>query len=162
MTVDHAKPRSRGGLNVDDNLLPACEYCNNEKSNLTVSEYRKFCKVKVIRQMMELGIVRGDLSKVRIVFFGEGNDSPFVFSEFRTVGRSSENWKRKFVKALADKKSRFQSFITAVKGRLYTNLLSAKTAAHNGLKSFDLTLLQKTERDGESTPTTPTHGVNTD
>src|SRR5208337_3182198 len=79
LTADHAKPRSRGGCNFDDNLLPACLPCNNEKSNLTVSEYRKYCKMKLIRRLMPLGFFSGDLSKIRIVFFGEGNDSPFTY-----------------------------------------------------------------------------------
>lgn len=79
LTVDHAKPRSRGGQNRDDNLLPACEYCNNLKANLTLSEWRKFVKMRVIRNLMSLGYISGDLSKVRITFFGEGNDSPYAY-----------------------------------------------------------------------------------
>jgi len=76
LTVDHAKPRSRGGKNFDDNLLPACDYCNNLKSNLTVSEFRKFVKVKVIRNLMTLGYFG---LQVRIVFYGEGNENPFAY-----------------------------------------------------------------------------------
>ena len=76
LTVDHAKPRSRGGQNWDDNLLPACGYCNNLKSNCTVSEFRKYVKAVVRRRLMTLGY---PLSSVRIVFYGEGNDSPFAF-----------------------------------------------------------------------------------
>jgi len=76
LTVDHAKPRSRGGKNFDDNLLPACDYCNNLKSNLTVSEFRKFVKVKVIRNLMTLGYFG---PQVRIVFYGEGNENPFAY-----------------------------------------------------------------------------------
>jgi hypothetical protein len=78
LTVDHATPRSRGGKNWDDNLLPACQGCNNEKGNLTISEYRKFCKVRLVRKLMTLGYGACDLSRrVRVVFWGEGNDSPF-------------------------------------------------------------------------------------
>ena len=77
LTVDHAKPRSRGGRNFDDNLLPACLPCNNEKANLSVSEYRKFCKMKLIRRLMPMGFFCGDMGKIKISFFGEGNDSPF-------------------------------------------------------------------------------------
>jgi hypothetical protein len=77
--VDHAKPRSRGGKNFDENLLPACAYCNNLKGNLTVSEFRKWVKVRVIRNFMTLGYGACDLSQVRIVFYGEGNRSPFSY-----------------------------------------------------------------------------------
>lgn len=79
ITVDHAKPRSRGGGNWDDNLLPACGYCNNLKGDLTVSEFRKWVKVKVIRNLMTLGYHACNLSDVRIVFYGEGNSSPFAY-----------------------------------------------------------------------------------
>jgi 5-methylcytosine-specific restriction endonuclease McrA len=80
LTVDHAKPRSQGGRNRDDNLLPACAYCNNLKDNQTVSEFRKFVKVRVCRRLVTLGYGACDLSRrVRIVFWGEGNDSPFAY-----------------------------------------------------------------------------------
>jgi len=79
LTVDHAKPRSRGGQNLDENLLPACGYCNNLKANLTVSEFRKWVKVRVIRDLMTMGYASCDLSSLRIVFYGEGNDSPFAY-----------------------------------------------------------------------------------
>lgn len=78
LTVDHAKPRARGGGNWDDNLLPACVACNNLKSDLTVSEFRKFVKVKIMRKLLTLGCFPNPRN-VRVVFFGEGNDSPFAW-----------------------------------------------------------------------------------
>lgn len=66
-------------MNQDDNLLPACDYCNNLKSNLTVSEFRKYVKVLVIRNLMSLGFLSGDLSAIRITFYGEGNASPLGY-----------------------------------------------------------------------------------
>ena len=79
LTVDHATPRSRGGKNWDDNLLPACAYCNNLKDNRTLSEWRKFVRVRVIQSLSPLGYFDGDLRKVKIIFYGEGNDSPFNY-----------------------------------------------------------------------------------
>jgi 5-methylcytosine-specific restriction endonuclease McrA len=76
LTVDHATPRSRGGKNRDENLLPACEYCNNLKDCLTLSEFRKFVKVRISRNLTALGHCN---SSVRVVFWGEGNDSPFAY-----------------------------------------------------------------------------------
>ena len=73
LTVDHAKPKSLGGKNYDSNLLPACERCNNLKGNLTVSEFRKYVKALACRKLMSLGQFH---AQVRIVFYGEGNDSP--------------------------------------------------------------------------------------
>jgi 5-methylcytosine-specific restriction endonuclease McrA len=79
LTVDHACPRSRGGKNNPENLLPACDYCNNIKGSRTVSGFRKLVKVMVIRRALELGYLAGDLSRIKIVFFGEGNLTPFKF-----------------------------------------------------------------------------------
>jgi len=79
LTVDHAVPQCRGGKNDDWNLLPACEYCNRLKDNLTISEFRKLVKALIVRNMLSLGYVGGDLRKVKIVFYGEGNSSPFGF-----------------------------------------------------------------------------------
>lgn len=78
LTVDHAKPRSRGGGNWDGNLLPACRDCNNLKGDNTVSEFRKHVRARVVRRLTPLGFLCR-ASRVRIVFFGEGNSSPFAW-----------------------------------------------------------------------------------
>lgn len=75
--MDHAKPSSRGGKNQEDNLLPACTYCNNLKANLTLKEWRKFVKVRIIRDLLCLGYCSGDMGRLQIVFYGEGNLSPW-------------------------------------------------------------------------------------
>lgn len=45
-TVDHATPRSRGGDNAIDNLLPACNDCNGKKCDMTVEEYRVYLTMR--------------------------------------------------------------------------------------------------------------------
>lgn len=40
-TVDHVTPKSRGGANSLDNMLPACARCNNRKGAMTLPEYRR-------------------------------------------------------------------------------------------------------------------------
>ena len=37
--VDHVLPRSRGGLDVLDNLVPACALCNHAKGDMTPEEW---------------------------------------------------------------------------------------------------------------------------
>ena len=32
-TLDHVRPRSQGGLTVEENLVPACSRCNGAKSS---------------------------------------------------------------------------------------------------------------------------------
>ena len=39
--VDHLKPKSRGGTNDIDNLMPSCERCNQLKYNSDIEEFRK-------------------------------------------------------------------------------------------------------------------------
>jgi 5-methylcytosine-specific restriction endonuclease McrA len=38
--IDHVHPRAKGGSNADDNLMPACKWCNNKKRDKTVEEFR--------------------------------------------------------------------------------------------------------------------------
>jgi 5-methylcytosine-specific restriction endonuclease McrA len=77
--VDHAKPASRGGSNAEWNLVPACEYCNRLKDSMTVSEFRKMVKLRVVRDLISLGRVGDDASRLKIVFWGEGYDSPLSY-----------------------------------------------------------------------------------
>ena len=39
LTIDHVLPRSRGGTNAWENLLPACRACNQAKGNRTPEEW---------------------------------------------------------------------------------------------------------------------------
>lgn len=39
--VDHSIPLSRGGTHHLNNLVPACRPCNQVKSNMTASEFRR-------------------------------------------------------------------------------------------------------------------------
>lgn len=40
LVVDHVMPHSRGGSDAEHNLAPACEPCNQEKGDLTPTEWR--------------------------------------------------------------------------------------------------------------------------
>jgi 5-methylcytosine-specific restriction endonuclease McrA len=42
MTVDHIIPKSKGGLNILDNLVPACRQCNEKKSNKILTKNSKY------------------------------------------------------------------------------------------------------------------------
>ena len=46
MTVDHVIPTARGGDDGPDNLVPACERCNNDKGSLTVEEWERVKRVR--------------------------------------------------------------------------------------------------------------------
>jgi len=39
LTIDHIVPKSRGGLNDEENLQLLCKTCNDEKGTLKMDEY---------------------------------------------------------------------------------------------------------------------------
>ncbi|MHA1390116.1 MAG: HNH endonuclease [Candidatus Thorarchaeota archaeon] len=40
--VDHSNPRSRGGTDHMNNLVPACIFCNREKSDRTARTFKAY------------------------------------------------------------------------------------------------------------------------
>lgn len=40
--VDHSKPRSRGGTDHLNNLVPSCIPCNRSKGSMTTREFRNY------------------------------------------------------------------------------------------------------------------------
>ena len=40
-TQDHLAPRSRGGMDTNDNIVWSCNSCNEDKADLTETEYKK-------------------------------------------------------------------------------------------------------------------------
>ena len=57
LTLDHIKPRSKGGhTRSEDNLTPACYDCNNAKSDLSVEEFRNdiMCNIRLLHYNSKL------------------------------------------------------------------------------------------------------------
>lgn len=46
MEVDHVQPKSKGGLEVLSNMVPACSACNTTKGGKTLEEYRHHVALK--------------------------------------------------------------------------------------------------------------------
>lgn len=46
MTIDHMYPQDMGGPTITNNLLPSCQTCNGEKSDMTSKEYKKYLDLK--------------------------------------------------------------------------------------------------------------------
>lgn len=49
LQIDHKMPRSRGGLDIAENRVPACGWCNAQKHARTVEEYHDY--------LVSLGII---------------------------------------------------------------------------------------------------------
>ena len=41
LTIDHVKPKSKGGTNMQDNLVCCCKTCNQKKGNMSLVAYAK-------------------------------------------------------------------------------------------------------------------------
>ena len=80
-TVDHATPRSRGGVNHIENLLPSCLWCNNTKGDMGIGQFRKYLRALLVRKAIESGAIWGGLDNLKIIFFGENNDSPIRWDD---------------------------------------------------------------------------------
>jgi 5-methylcytosine-specific restriction endonuclease McrA len=46
LTIDHVIPRAKGGLNIWENVVIACEPCNNRKGNRTPHEANMTLRTK--------------------------------------------------------------------------------------------------------------------
>jgi len=55
-SVDHLLPRSRGGKE-GDNLVPACQRCNQMKANMTLEEFLEHCQ-KVIQTVLSKKVIQ--------------------------------------------------------------------------------------------------------
>lgn len=53
MTIDHMYPQDLGGPTITNNLLPACQKCNSEKSNMNAKQYKRFLQLKEIGRSNE-------------------------------------------------------------------------------------------------------------
>lgn len=51
--VEHQQPRSRGGTNDIENLVPSCRACNVRKGRRTVEEYRRSLMVGLEHRITE-------------------------------------------------------------------------------------------------------------
>lgn len=50
MTMDHMYPQGMGGPTITNNLLPSCQKCNSEKSDMTREQYEKYKELEAARK----------------------------------------------------------------------------------------------------------------
>lgn len=74
-TADHLIPASHGGPTTKENMVGACEFCNTDKGDMTLEEYRVF---RTVRQVMALGKALPVVNVVSMLpdykFYGEGGE----------------------------------------------------------------------------------------
>lgn len=72
-TLDHIVPRSKGGPDSPDNLVPACQRCNSAKSALSLEEWAARLRQDLARvdrkrqQLQGIEILLNGLAEVRPV-----------------------------------------------------------------------------------------------
>jgi len=59
-TVDHKKPKCKGGTNRESNLVDCCKNCNQDKNGLLLDEYRAVVAFR-----------KGLLGEIKMKFYGE-------------------------------------------------------------------------------------------
>lgn len=64
--IDHIIPRSKGGSDAIENLVPCCKKCNDLKSNRTLEEFRRVsaCRVKFTPEQQVLLEELGMFSRI--------------------------------------------------------------------------------------------------
>jgi hypothetical protein len=82
--IDHVLPRSRGGDDELENLVPACWTCNNRKRNMTVEEFRRS-----ISRYHGLALTR-EHAEYRRKEFGFGDYVSRLIFHFETLQTSDE------------------------------------------------------------------------
>lgn len=61
-TVDHVTPTKRGGTELIENLVPACEHCNFQKRDRTLEEYRRFLSLKEVSKLAGVPFTEGHVN----------------------------------------------------------------------------------------------------
>ncbi len=75
-TIDHVIPYSKGGVTCADNGVLSCFKCNNEKRDMTPSEYVKWLRFRCIAVPKDDLIEGNELSLLSDESDDEGNDGP--------------------------------------------------------------------------------------
>ena len=72
-TIDHMKPKSKGGDNSYKNLRPACRECNITKGNNSLDEFRKSIlsdkKSVIYKRFFKNGLIKIDCEKEKLSFY---------------------------------------------------------------------------------------------
>lgn len=71
--LDHAVPRSQGGSNDVNNLLPCCWSCNSSKRHKTIEEYRAMLEAnaRIVNHYNQVCGHDTERFPESVVFFGE-------------------------------------------------------------------------------------------
>lgn len=58
ITLDHVKPRSKGGNNSEGNLITACLSCNSARGNKSLSEWADSASKKAVRRQTRRSLTK--------------------------------------------------------------------------------------------------------
>jgi 5-methylcytosine-specific restriction endonuclease McrA len=81
LTWDHVVPRSRGGITIRANMVPACQDCNSRKGSLLLDEFRMF------KTLAYLATHPLQVRIVRLKFAGERSTYPRHLTNLANNGK---------------------------------------------------------------------------
>ncbi|KGG13360.1 MULTISPECIES: HNH endonuclease [Prochlorococcus] len=90
-SIDHVLPRSKGGLSITENCVPACLACNGDKSNTDAFDWYRTQRFYDPRRAMALRAwVEGDLRlAMRLLEWAKPNEHK---TSKQNISKPDEKW----------------------------------------------------------------------
>lgn len=160
ITIDHLIPQDIGGPTIINNLVPACNRCNVEKSNMNLIQYMKYLKRKnkiaQANYFKEVQSKNEKLKKIKDFSFLNGwvvemEVEKIKVGNYKKYSNSSEKSKKKKSKyqrtsAFYKKYGRFRKAIIVDRNNYllggFTSLMYAK---NNHIKTVPVIILENVE-----------------
>ena len=81
--IDHVTPKTKGGNNHIDNLLPSCNYCNSVKYNKSITQFKEYFFSKLTKQPLFNQEQKEYLLNYGLDLFSFFNDCNFYFEKIQ-------------------------------------------------------------------------------
>lgn len=94
-TIDHVIPRALGGITVTNNLVPACEECNNNKAFMSVTQFHLWNSMRPRDRKEYEKILRDRVEKIHQT---KGFDLPESWIEYASLNQIDNTYEFEYEK----------------------------------------------------------------